>query len=109
LKIVAHTNDHARSHVKRVLVEMTAEELARLVGHYGDYDLKGRCSSGLEVGTTYNVSDIYQIVRRQLEAANTLASAKKQLDALSSMLDVINPGIHVLCPPQESEKTEVRP
>jgi len=76
----------ARVNCEKLLVEMTEDELARLAGCYGVYDLPNDCSCCLEAGTTYPVSDIYLRLREQAEASQKLENVSKTLSALADLV-----------------------
>lgn len=86
MKIIARISDD------KVLVEMSAREVARVSGR--DYETNlvperqpyGQRLDGLEVGTTYNVHDAWSRLREQESAAAKLEGVSKTLAALSDLV-----------------------
>ncbi len=86
-----------------VLVQMTDRELANIVGKNHEQQLEpprnyGPRLDGLEVGTEYKVSEIYNRLRQQEQATEKLETAKRNLLAVAGLLEIIEPAALIIGP-----------
>lgn len=88
MKIIAELPDN------KVLVELTKDELANIIGHYSHYDEGFK--EKIKIGATVDVSDIYKKHRliKSLQDSKEYDQARKKvkdiLDALTPIEDKIN-------------------
>ncbi len=91
----------------RVLVEMSGRELANIVGKTYQDQLRpnGRYNSltGLEVGTQYDVSTIYNRLRKQEDAAATIEQGRKSALALAEMFQCLDLAAVAVAPTEKEE------
>jgi hypothetical protein len=90
----------------RILVEMSGRELANIVGKdYQDNLETGGYSrkTGMEVGTQYNVSEIYNRLRKQKEAAATIEQGRKSALALAEMFQCLDLAAVTVAPKEQEE------
>lgn len=80
MKIIARVNR------EKLLVEMTEDELAMLMGHRWANSIPAVCSVRFNAGTTYPVSDIYTRLHEQAQASQKLDNVSKTLSALADLV-----------------------
>lgn len=74
MKIAAKISD------SRVLVEMSSDELARIIGYSSDYTLKKADSNALSVGKEYDIDERFSNINDLASLPKTITDLKKQLD-----------------------------
>jgi hypothetical protein len=101
MKIVATVGE------SRVLVEMTGRELANIVGKTYENQLSNDTRytrlNGLEVGTQYDVSTIYNRLRKQEDAAATIEQGRKAALALAEMFQCLDLAAVIVAPKEQEE------
>lgn len=71
------------------ILEAEREEVANLVGYYGEYDLKRARDFG--VGSTINVHKMYKSLYELKGVESEMENARERLDAVMKLMNIPKP------------------
>lgn len=92
MKIIGKTRDN-------LLLEASAEEVARLLGHYYASNV-ARCE--LEIGAEVKVSEMWEQMYRLARAQRELKAASQTLHSIANLMLVADPLIQAIVDPEKA-------
>lgn len=101
MKIIASVNG------SNFIVEMNSEEIAKITGKRSSDELKYgdpySRRTGLETGTQYKVSEIYDRLKRQEHVSAQLNQCAESLEALAALVRTTLPTAELVGEPKPTE------